>query len=69
MQWLMILNWLKVPDPKYLENELSLNWQIWSLVSYQNIIHGEKIANVCLSCKQFEKTMLICFINGRNHVF
>ncbi len=41
--------------------------------SYQNIIHGEKIANMYLICKQFEKTnnayVTYCFINGGNHVF
>ncbi len=41
---------LKVPDPKSLENGFSLNWQIWSLFLYQNIIHGEKIANMYLIC-------------------
>ncbi len=29
---------------------------------YQNIIHGEKIANMYLICKQFEKTMLMLLI-------
>ena len=67
---------LKVPDLKSLENEFSLNWQImrYGHFSYQNIIHGEKLANKYIICKQFEKTMLrayvtYCFINGGNHIF
>ena len=34
----------------------------YGLFSYQNIIHGEKIANMYLFCKQFEKAMLMLVI-------
>ncbi len=44
---------LKVPDPKSLINEFSLKLAD---------IHGEKIANMYLICKQFEKIMLMLLI-------
>ena len=55
------------------KNEFSLNWQILSLF-HQNIIHGEKIANMYLIFWAiWENNVYVyvtcCFINGGNHVF
>ncbi len=49
--------------PKWLENEISLNWQIW-MSSLTDIIHGEKknMHNARMgsaSCKKIEKTMFV----------
>ncbi len=46
---------LKVPVPKSLENEVLINLE--DMVSFPtNIIQGEKNENLCLVCKQLDKT-------------
>ncbi len=56
-----ITSFLKVHVPKSLENEFSLTGR-YGHFSNQNIIHGEKIANMYLIYKQFEKTMFMLLI-------
>ena len=51
---------LKVPDPKFLENDFYLNRQIWSL--FQSIIKVKKLQYMYFISKQFEKTMFMLLI-------
>ena len=52
---------LKVPVPKSLETEFSLNWQIWLL--FLPIHHPWwKNANLYLTCKQLKKKQCLCYL-------
>ena len=65
--FLYVFYWaiIKVPDLKSLENEFSLNWQIWSLYRSTKTSMVKKLP-LNLICKQFEKTtlMFLIVVNG-----
>ena len=45
-----------------MENEVLLNWQIWSVFPTNFMIQGGKNANLYLVYKQLEKTMFMLLI-------